>query len=260
MDNKVFNEIIEKYKNIDGVKAIALGGSTAAQTSDDISDLDIYIYTTKDIPLEIRQKIVDNVSSKYEVGGEYFGPGDEYFVNDLNIQFDVMFWDVNWFESIVDNVWIKHYPSNGYTTCFLYTLKNQQILFEKDNWLTLLKNKIDTKYPQELKSNIIKRNIMLLKDKPFGSYYEQIKKALERNDINSVNHRIAAFLASYFDIIFAKNELLHPGEKRLIKYAENNCKILPDGFEKNITDLLRQPNLETLIILDNMIENLKEIL
>ena len=65
---------------------------------------------------------------------------------------------------------------------------------------------------------------MLLKDKPFASYYEQIKKALMRNDIVSVNHRITAFLASYFDIIFATNKLLHPGEKRLIKYAQDNCK------------------------------------
>ena len=98
---------------------------------------------------------------------------------------------------------------------------------------------------------------MLLKDKPFASYYEQIKKALMRNDIVSVNHRITAFLASYFDIIFATNKLLHPGEKRLIKYAQDNCKILPKDFGVNIEKLLNQPNIETLKILDNMLENLR---
>jgi len=100
--------------------------------------------------------------------------------------------------------------------------------------------------------------MMLMKDKPFASYYEQIEKAVKRNDIVSVNHRIAAFLASYFDVIFAQNELLHPGEKRLIQYVQTHCKILPDNFEQNITKLLKQPNTDTLTILKEMVESLRE--
>ena len=69
--------------------------------------------------------------------------------------------------------------------------------------------------------------MMLMKDKPFASYYEQIEKAVKREDEISVNHRISAFMASYFDVIFAKNELLHPGEKRLVQFALKNCNILP---------------------------------
>lgn len=258
--NKIFESIMEQYQKFEQVEAIAIGGSSAAKTSDEISDLDIYIFVSQDIPTDKRLEIVKTVSSKYEVGGEYFGAGDEYLVDKLGVQYDVMFWNTNWFKETIKNIWEKHYPSNGYTTCFLYTLKNFQIIFEKNNLLTELKQKINSPYPQKLKNNIIKRNIMLLKDKPFASYYEQIKKAMEREDIVSVNHRIAAFLASYFDIIFAKNELLHPGEKRLIKYAKSNCKILPDDFENNINQLLQQPNSETLKILDSMVDNLRIIL
>ena len=171
-----------------------------------------------------------------------------------------MYWDKGWFESVVYNVWEKFYPSNGYTTCFLFTLSNFKIIYDKNNWLLNLQNKVRTTYPEQLKINIIKRNMMLLKDKPFASYYEQISKAINRNDIVSVNHRIAVFLASYFDIIFAKNELLHPGEKRLISFAKNNCKILPKDFENNIQNLLKQPNSNTLYILDEMVKNLRDIL
>lgn len=260
MNNTLFKMIIDEYKQFPEVQAIAIGGSIAGNTSDNNSDIDVYIFITKDIPIEKRLNLTKQYSQNYEVGGEYFGPGDEFFVEKLNKQLDVMYWNIDWFENTVQNIWHKHYPSNGYTTCFLYTLKNLQILFEKDNWLTNLKKQINTPYPAELKNNIIKRNLMLLKDKPFASYYEQIQKAIERKDINSINHRISAFLASYFDIIFAANELLHPGEKRLIKYAQNNCSKLPKDFENNITRLLQQPNDNTIETLDSIITNLKEIL
>lgn len=260
MNTNLFQNIITEYTGLDETYAIGLGGSSAAKTSDDSSDLDIYIFTSKDIPIDKREKIAMKYSSKFEVGGEYFGAGDEYYVDKLDKQLDIMFWNKDWFEQVVENTWFKHYPANGYTTCFLYTLKNLNILYDPSGWLMTMKNKIFSSYPAELKNNIIKRNLMLIKDKPFASYYEQIEKALKRNDIVSTNHRIAAFLASYFDIIFAKNELLHPGEKRLINYAKNNCKILPQNFEHDLKALLEKPQIETLNTLDKLIENLRKIL
>jgi len=190
----------------------------------------------------------------------YFGSGDEFWVDGANIQLDVMYWNFDWFNNIVENIWENFIPSNGYSTAFLYTLSNCRILYDKNNVLTELKEMLKSPYPSELKQNIIKRNIMLLKDKPFASYYEQISKAVERNDIVSINHRVAAFLASYFDIIFAHNELLHPGEKRLVSYALKNCKILPEYFEANIQKLLTCENSEVLQVLNEMTENLKKIL
>lgn len=253
----VQNQILQEFQNFQQVKAIAIGDSGANNTSDKLSDIDVYVFVENDIPIKERENIIKKYSSKHEVGGEYFGSGDEFFVDKLNQQLDVMYWNVNWFNDIINNVWFKHYPSNGYTTAFLFTLKNFEIIYDKDSWLTDLQKSINTEYPKELKENIIKRNMMLMKNKPFASYYEQIAKAIKRNDTVSINHRISAFLASYFDIIFAMNELLHPGEKRLIQYIKNNCKILPKDFEENINKLLVQPNDKTLMILDNMIENLK---
>lgn len=190
----------------------------------------------------------------------YFGSGDEFLVDGANTQLDVMYWNFDWFKSTIENVWENFIPSNGYSTAFLYTLSNCRILYDKNNVLMELKEKLKSPYPAELKQNIIKRNIMLLKDKPFASYFEQISKAVERDDIVSINHRIAAFLASYFDIIFAVNEMLHPGEKRLISYALKNCKTLPEKFAQNIQKLLTCEKSEILQILTEMTENLKKIL
>jgi hypothetical protein len=44
----------------------------------------------------------------------------------------------------------------------------------------------------------------------------------------SINHRVAAWLASYFDIIFAVNDRFHPGEKRLVSRMAK-LPNLPDG-------------------------------
>ena len=45
------------------------------------------------------------------------------------------------------------------------------------------------------------------------------------------------FLASYFDIIFALNEMTHPGEKRMQSICAKECKILPNNFEENLNRL-----------------------
>lgn len=256
--NVIFDSIIDEFKKFEQVQSIAIGGSQKANTADFESDIDIEIFIDKEIPLNERLNIVKKYSSNYEVGGEYFGPGDEFFVDKMNKQLDVMYFDKNWIENIVNNVWKKHYPCNGYTTCFLFTVKNCELLYDKEGWLADLKKQLNVPYPKELKDNIIKRNMLLLKDKPFASYFAQIKKALIRKDLNSVNHRITAFMASYFDIIFANNELLHPGEKKLISYAKKHCKILPPNFEKNINNLLNQPNPDTLTILEDMVYKLKD--
>ena len=71
------------------------------------------------------------------------------------------------------------------------------------------------------------------------AYYFQIEKAIKRNDIISVNHRVAALLASYFDIIFAVNQVAHPGEKKLMKIIKDNNLNIPDNMEDNINNILK---------------------
>ena len=74
---------------------------------------------------------------------------------------------------------------------------------------------------------------------------------------------MAAFIESYFDIIFAVNELTHPGEKRMISYAKEHAKILPKDFEENMNELLNSmgsPIEDVENNLKNIIDNLMEIL
>lgn len=259
-NEQILSEIISEFSQFEEVEAIAIGGSSANKTSDNASDIDVYVFVDRDIPLEKRTEIIQKYSSNYEIGCEYFGSGDEFFVDKMRVQLDVMYFNKKWFEDNFESVWVKHQASNGYTTCFLHTLNVIEIKKDKTRWLKNLKNRLQTPYPTELKNNIIKRNMMLLIDKPFASYYEQLEKAVARNDLNSINHRTSAFLASYFDIIFAKNELLHPGEKRLINYSLKNCKILPEDFRKDVEELAVGAVENKLPTARKMVENLRKIL
>ena len=96
------------------------------------------------------------------------------------------------------------------------------------------------------------------------AYPKQIIKFVQRNDFVRINHSITEFLASYFDFLFAINEVTHPGEKRLIQLCNKQCKILPENFEENLNLLFSymysEENQDSLMkILEEIIKNIKDI-
>ncbi len=252
--------VIEKFKEIKEVKAIALAGSRTAKSADEKSDYDIYIYSDKEIDLEKRRQIALEFSDKYEINNCFFGPGDEWFMKNSPVQLDLMYRSRDWMENSIENTWIKHSPSVGYSTCFVFNLKNSEILYDPEGWYQNLQKKASGEYPDELSKNIIKNNLPLLKNKIAASFYEQTEKALQRKDYVSLNHRIAAFIASYFDILFAVNKVLHPGEKRLVQYTRLHCTKIPENFEEDINNITRYPLNNTLETLSRLNENLIKIL
>ena len=260
MTEKILQEIAQSYSKLEQVYAVVLSGSRTSNQNDEMSDYDIYVYSDAEIPVEFRTELAKKYSDDYEIDNRYFETGDEWNLRESNTGLDFMFRCKNWITDTVDNIYCKHMASNGYSTCFLHNIKTSQILYDKDNWFLNLQNKVNGPYPEELKNNIIKRNIMLISDKKNASYLDQIKLAVKRNDPVSVNHRIAAFMASYFDIIFALNKVYHPGEKRMIKYAQKHCKILPEQFEENINQLFKAEDRDKTAILETIIKELKKIL
>lgn len=260
--NKVLDKLIEEFKMIDEVSAIAFAGSNTSNRGDVLSDIDIDIFTNKEISVEKREEIISKYSKDREVGKDHWGQGDEFLLDNFDKIIDIAYFDINWIEETLDNILVKHKAQIGYSTCFWHNIKNLNVIFDKEGNLEKLKEKSKVSYPKELKENIIKTNMNILKG-DFSSFYVQIEKAMKREDINSINNRLAGFMASYFDILFAINEIPNPGEKRLVSIIKDNAKFIPNNFEEDINEAFKlggECNFELVDVLDSLIKNLNEII
>ncbi|NJM23015.1 MAG: DUF4037 domain-containing protein [Richelia sp. SM1_7_0] len=105
-----------------------------------------------------------------------------------------------------------------------------------------LKTRANQPYPEGLRQAIVAKNYPILRQN-ISSYMHQIELAVLRRDFVSINHRVAALLASYFDIIFAINYVAHPGEKRQVEYVLKLCSKLPHNLEQLVLNLIETISL-----------------
>ncbi len=257
------NKLIDKFKASPSVEAVALGGSQTSGALDEHSDIDLYVYTKDVIPLSFRQAIVDKLGARQaDLNLTYWDLGDEWFDRETGIEVDIIYWDPTWIEAQLERVLVSHQASMGYTTCFWRTVLHSSILFDRDDWFARLQEKCRKPYPEPLKQAIIAKNYPVLKA-IIPSYYNQLKKAVDRGDLISVNHRLAAFFASYFDVLFAINELLNPGEKKVMNFVEEHCSKVPDGLAEQVPVILQAGaagDKSLLRQLDELLVNLDSLL
>ena len=233
--------IADLFTRLPSVEAVAVAGSlgSGSRRSDSESDIDLYVYTRGEIPLEARQSIVEQTggASQSSLDLNYWGQSDEWLNAGSGIEIDIVYFETGWMEDQIARVVESHQASLGYTTCFWHTLSKSIVFSDPHAWLARLQEKCKAEYPETLRQNIVALNRPVLRG-IIPAYENQLSKAVKRRDLVSINHRLAAFFASYFDIIFAVNRLLHPGEKRLVEFAVANCELLPAEMATDIASIL----------------------
>ena len=230
---RVLKEIAAGFSSLGAVRAVAVSGSVTGGIYDRLSDRDIYVYADELPSAEERRHILKSLSpDSLLVGQSFFEPGDEMAADGM--VYDIMYRDAGFASREIERVWIRHQPSLGYSTCFLFNLQRHHFLFDRDGRMAREVSVLSEPYPEELAQRIISYNAEMMTGPLSSNWMHQLEHAVARDDAVSVNHRLAALMASYFDILFASGRVLHPGEKKLIPYAHLLCSRLPESFDEDM--------------------------
>jgi len=232
-------EITAEFAALPEVVAVVVAGSRVGELGDDRSDIDLYVYAEPEPAEAWRAGLLSRkFGERASIGNHFWETGDEGIAPWTNTVVDIMYRSPGWIETQLDRVWTQHQASVGYSTCFVYNVLHSKLLFDRAGWFASLQAKAAQPYPEPLRRAIVAKNHPILRN-TLSSYTHQIAVALGRNDQVSVNHRISALLASYFDILFAVNRLPHPGEKRLIAHVQDHCPKRPPEFQTQVEELLQ---------------------
>lgn len=252
----------ERYAAISLIEAVALGGSWSSGDADKYSDIDLYVYSRSSLPVGIRSVVASSDASRTELNNQFWEPGDEWIDAESGLHIDAMFRTQRWIEDQLENVLDRHVASLGCSTCLWHNVLNSRVLFDRSGWFSALQSRARQPYPWQLKGSIISKNYPILRDS-LSSYRHQLETAIRQCDDIAIHHRVAAFTHSILDILFAVNELPHPGEKRLLRSLETRCKKLPERFHEDLKAFYRAASvnhLSLLSMLDQLVTRLEALL
>lgn len=232
------HEIASAFGIIPSVEAVAWCGSAAMGVADAHSDFDFYLYTNAPVTVEQRRGVISVRSRHSQLNNTFWELEDEW-IDGEDRRFNAMYRACDFVLGEVDSRLHRYSADLGYTTAYCFSIASGFILHDPRQWLAGVQRRLRQPYPEQLIRSIIARNRPVLGGGMQSCYLAQMKAAIARDDQISLNHRVAVWVASYTDILFAVNRQYHPGEKRLLMYLQG----LPDLPENALEDV---PQLCTL--------------
>jgi predicted nucleotidyltransferase len=255
---KIARAIATEFAKLEMVEAITLGGSLATGRANAGSDIDLYIYYSEPIPLEVRASIIEPRSSQMELDAPYWGTEDYRIEKESGILVEVAY-ESKWPEEYLKDLFENNRAHMGFTTSVWHSLVKSKILFDRNGWFASVQKLADVSYPESLAKAIIRKNFALLRGSLI-QHPKQLVLAIERNDAIHVHHRIDMMLTCYFDVVFALNRKLHPGDKRMLEVTAA-FEYKPEGMLEDVTGLLKEKDFTKLKSrVDQLIDCLEKLL
>ena len=227
-------EIANAFGFIPGVEAVAWCGSAAMGVADAHSDFDFYVYTNAPVPVESRSAVILERSRHSQLNNLFWELEDEW-IDREGRRFNAMYRACDFVLGEIAARLERYSSDLGYTTAYCFSVANGFILHDPGQWLGTVQERLRQPFPKPLIRSILAKNRPVLGGGMQSCYLAQMKAAIARDDLISLNHRVSVWIASYTDILFAVNRRYHPGEKRVLMYMQG----LPDLPENALEDLPR---------------------
>jgi len=235
--HKLAKEIAVEFSILASVESVWLGGSHASGQANASSDIDLYIYTSTDLPTETRASIIEPRASVAEVGYNFWEIEDYWREQESGAKVEAMYRRPEWETQYLEDLFKNNRAQLGFSTAGWYSIVKSYVLFDRHGWAREVKALADRPYPDELASAIVHLNFGVLRG-TLVTHTEALSSALARNDLIFAHSRINEILNCYLDLLFALNRVLHPGAKRQLANAQA-LQLKPEGMAEDITDLLQ---------------------
>lgn len=228
-------ELARKIAALPGVEAVVLAGSLTAGTQDAGSDIDLYAYAHTPPEAALRVALAAEVAESWEVNNQFWETED-LLVLKTGTKAEIIWRHPDFIRDQLERTLEKCEAWVGYTTCFWANILKSQVLEDHTGRISALMEGARRPYPDLLVKNIVAKNRPLLAAS-LSSYARQTAQAEARGDLVTVQHRTAAFLASWFDILFALNKIPHPGEKKMVRILREGGTVVPADWEADVEAL-----------------------
>lgn len=218
-----------------GVVAVVLEGSRAGALASPDSDVDLYVYAEEPPPASARVAVAAALEAgEIEVDNRFWETEDDWGDGATGLGVEVIYRSPDGIAGELNRVLVRHEASVGYSTALWRSVRASEALVDPTGWYGRLRERAAIPYPEPLRRAIVTLNHPILRERR-ATFRHQIELSHARGDWVAANHRVAALLASFFDVLFALNRTTHPGEKRLLAQAAASCPRRPADLERLVT-------------------------
>ena len=244
--NAFLQDIVDKLKEVEGLQAIALGGSWASDTQRPDSDIDLGLYYSEVTPLDVDhiRKIAFELNDSpnpevTELGGWGKWVNGGAWLTIQGQRLDFLYRNIDFVSTIIDDCnrgqmqldYFQQPPYGFYSYIYCAETQMCKILYDPEGAIQNLKSKI-SRYSEVLKHNIINT---FLWNAEFS--LEVAKKSAKRGEVYFVAGCLTRIASSLVQVLYALNETYFIGDKRLYKDVEQ-FSIKPQNFAGRLDHIL----------------------